>query len=314
MQSVLIVKTSSLGDIIHALPVVHDLTTAFPGIRIDWLVEEAYAELVALHPGVQRVVPVACRRWRRQGIGMLLTQWRQLRTSLRAQSYDAVLDLQGLLKSALLACAADGLRCGPSWQHTREPLATLAYAKRAGWDDSTHVVERLRTLTAGLLGYAWSGAPVFGLPPALGGPEQAVWLLHATARPEKSWPLASWQALTVRLLNAGYTVTLPWGEEAERVQAEAIAQRRSGVTVLPRMGLAELTAALGTARAAVGVDTGLTHLAGALQLPLLALYFATPAWRYGPKYDLRASSLGGDDRVPTVDEVWAALAGGVLDG
>lgn len=309
MHRILIVKTTSMGDVIHALPVLSDLATQFPQARIDWMVEEPFADLVRLHPALNAIVAVSLRTWRKKGLAEIWRQWKALRQQLRAHPYDAVIDLQGLIKSALLALAASGPRMGPGFRHAREPLAAFFYRRRGAFRSDAHAVERLRELTADLLGYALPGAPRFGIPPAPPKPASVqahVWFFHATARAEKAWPVTYWRSLAQALLAQGCLIQLPWGSDAERHQAESIAAGLPGVTVLPKMNLATLARRLKEVDLVVGVDTGLVHLSGALELPLVALFFATPQWRYGPKFDPNAISLGDPGAMPGVEDVLQA--------
>ncbi|MCQ8895189.1 lipopolysaccharide heptosyltransferase I [Limnobacter humi] len=313
MKRILIVKTTSMGDVIHALPVLHDLKHHNPGLAIDWMVEAPFADLVKANSLVHRVVPVQLRVWRKQGLKHLWQQWKALRSSLADTDYDAVIDLQGLLKSALLACAANGPRMGPGFGYAKEGLAALFYSRRAGWDPQAHAVERLRELAAGLLNYRLQGPPVFyssrpgkqvpAIPKA-----GEIWFLHATARDEKKWPLVQWRELAHRFSDLGYRIYLPWGSAAEELQAQAIAERIDHVEVLPRMNLAQLSERMQQAHLVIGVDTGLTHLAAAHYLPLVALFFATPAWRFAPRFNPHAISLGDVGRVPAVGEVFEAAS------
>ncbi len=313
-----LIKTSSMGDVIHALPVVSDLRAARPDVVIDWVVEESFADLPRLHPGVADIVPVAIRRWRRNWFSAACRAERgQARDRLAAARYDLVLDLQGLVKSALVARWARGPRAGFSFRCAREPAAALFYQHRYDVDMSRHAIERLRELAGKALGTRHDALPVFGLrAPTLaaaglesptGGRPAAV-LLHATSRADKQWPEASWQALIERLAASGLVPVLPWGSEAERVAAQRLAEGHPQAVVAPRMSLAQCAALLGSARCVVGVDTGLTHLACALDVPTVALFAATPAWRFGPYWTERAVGLGEEGRWPGPDEVVAALA------
>ena len=313
MKRILIVKTTSMGDVIHALPVLNDIHAHDPTIQIDWMVEEPFADLVRASRHVHEVVPVNLRKWRKLGIRHTWLQWKQLKAQLSDREYDAVIDLQGLLKSALLACAAKGTRMGPGFSYAKESLASLFYAKRAGWDSQAHAVERLRELAAGLLNYPLPGKPVFydirpqkTLPLIPRGSE--IWFLHATARDEKKWPIVKWRELAHRFSDLGYAIKLPWGSDAERQQAEKIAAGIAHVDVLPRMSLGELRARLEKAGLVIGVDTGITHLAAAHYLPMVALFFATPAWRFAPRFNPHAISLGDVGREPLVGEVFEAAS------
>jgi len=319
-----LIKTSSMGDVIHALPVVTDLHAARPDVVVDWVVEESFADLPRLHPGVSEVVPVAIRRWRRNWFSAACrAERRQVRERLAATRYDLVLDLQGLVKSALVARWAPGPRAGFSFRCAREPLAALCYQRRYGVDMSRHAIERLRELAGAAIGVRFDTAPIFGLraptlsdtglvPPA--GERPFAVLLHATSRAEKQWPDASWATLIERLVDEGQVPVLPWGSEAERAAAQRLAAGHPQAVVAPRMSLAQCAALLVSARCVVGVDTGLTHLACALDVPTVALFAATPAWRFGPYWTERAVGLGESGRWPGPDDVMAALAGiGGLD-
>jgi heptosyltransferase-1 len=254
---------------------------------------------------------VALRTWRKKGVAELWRQWKRLRAQLAPKPYDAVIDLQGLMKSALLAKAASGPRLGPGFRHAREPLAACFYSKTASWNASSHAVERLREITASLLDYPLSGDPDFGIQTvaaqssALNEPKHA-WFFHGTARAEKSWSVENWRLLATKLTSDGFRISLPWGTDAERKQAETIAAHIDDVTVLPKMNLGTLALRLQSADLVVGVDTGLVHLSGAMQLPLVALFFATPQWRYAPKFNPNAISLGDMGDIPSCDEVYEA--------
>ncbi len=325
-----LIKTSSMGDVIHALPVVTDILAACPGARVDWVVEEGFAELPRLHPGVHEVIPVAIRRWRR-ALGQAATwgEIRAVRARLRSADYDLALDLQGLVKSALVARWTGAPVAGFSRASAREPLAALAYARRFEVPADLHAIERLRALAAQALGYRAEGRPRFALAaPAL----ELGWrpagsyavFLHATSRAEKQWPAERWTALGRALLARGVSVVLPWGGQAEQAAARALAEaigavaggkERAGalpaapasVCVAPRLSLSECARLLADARAVIGVDTGLTHLSAALDSRTVALFAATPAWRFGPYWTPRARNLGEDGVWPQPGEVLEAL-------
>lgn len=310
---VAIVKTSSMGDVIHALPVVSDILRASPEARIDWIVEEAFAALPPLHPGVGEVHRVALRRWRRAPLST--ATWRdigQARASIRRLPYDQVIDLQGLIKSAWIASWARGARAGFSWRCAREPLASLTYRHRYPVDMSAHAIERLRALAARALGYRVEGLPVFGLrtaslPTHLIETRPFAVLLHATSRDEKRWPLEQWRALRDALHQRGLVTLLPWGGETEQGQAAQIAEGQPATRVLPRMSLSECASLISRAALVVGVDTGLTHLACALEVPSIALFGATDAHRFGPYWTRRAVALGAPGSWPGVGQVLAAI-------
>jgi heptosyltransferase-1 len=273
---VLIVKTSSLGDLVHALPAITDAHRALPDMRFDWVSEKAFAEIPAWHPAVERVIVCEMRRWRKS---LWLTwrngEWQAFRAALRETPYDLVLDAQGLFKSAFLAAQA----CGPLAGHARENAAGLFYDRSIAIPRDDHAIDRQRNLFAQALGYARpTTAPDFGLDassfarPDL--PPRYVVFLHATTWPTKCWPESHWQELGSWFTRQNYTVALPWGSEAERVVAQRIAEGFGGV-VLPRMNLTAIAGVLAHAKVVVGVDTGLAHLAAAVKTPSLTLYGPT---------------------------------------
>ncbi|NCS64988.1 MAG: lipopolysaccharide heptosyltransferase I [Hydrogenophilales bacterium CG03_land_8_20_14_0_80_62_28] len=285
---ILVVKTTSLGDLVHMLPALTEAATALPGLRADWVAEEGFAAVPALHPAVDRVIPVALRRWRKSPLsGAVRRQWGEFITSLRSENYDLVLDSQGLLKSALLAVLAHGPRAGLDFASAREPLASLVYRYRYSVRPELHAITRNRLLTAQALGYAMAAEAAFsyGVVPLAAGalalPDRFVLALHGTARPEKEYPEAAWRELIGRVTATGMPVLLPWGNEREQARAERLAAASPGARVLPRLNLAAMTAVLGRASVVAGVDTGLMHLAAAFRKPGIGLYPATPPARFG---------------------------------
>jgi heptosyltransferase I len=314
MPRVLLVKTSSLGDVVHNLPVVCDLAAAVPGVSIDWVVEEAFAAIPRLHPQVSRVLPVAVRRWRRAPWSAeARAEVRHFLGELRGETYDAVIDTQGLLKSAWIARAARGVRHGLDWASSREPLGWFYdHTWPVPW--GRHAVERNRDLAAQALGYAIAAPARYGITAAahrfdwLPGSPHAV-LLHATSAERKLWPEASWIELGRTLAARGFTCVLPWGAAAERERSHRLAQQIPQAVAPERMELVVLAALLAQARLVVGTDTGLTHLAGALGAPTVGLYCATDPAATGLHACARAANLGGIDAVPGVASVIAAVDG-----
>lgn len=276
---VLLVKTSSLGDLIHTFPALSDARRALPEVRFDWLVEEPFAEVPAWHPAVERVIPIALRRWRRNW----RRAWRRsefstFRQRLQQTRYDLVLDAQGLLKSALPAWFAHGPRAGFDRASAREPLAALVYQYRYPVARGQHAIERTRQLFAAALGYARPDTPVdYGLhfARAHDAASQRLVLLHGTTWPSKHWPEPYWAELTHIATAQGFEVVLPWGDPDDRLRAERIISAAGAGELLPRLGLTELARTLAAASGVVGVDSGLAHLAAAVGVPAVTLYGPT---------------------------------------
>lgn len=306
---ILLIKTSSLGDVIHNLPVVSDLRRQFPSATIDWVVEEAFAEIPALHPAVAAVIPVALRRWRRSLFSAgTRGQAAEFRRRLAASDYELVIDTQGLLKSALIARLARGRRCGHDRASAREPLAARLYDARFAVPRTLHAVERNRRLAAAAAGYPAAGAPDYGIavPSAPTSGKGYAVLLTATSRPDKLWPEEDWIAVGHRLHDAGLSCRLPGGSEAERERAARIAGAIPGGSALPPMGLRALATELAGARLVIGVDTGLVHLSAALGRPTLALFRASDPELTGVLAATPAINLGRRGAAPSAEDVLAA--------
>ncbi|QJR13275.1 lipopolysaccharide heptosyltransferase I [Usitatibacter palustris] len=312
---VLFVKLSSLGDVIHHMPAVTDLRARRPELQIHWAVEEAYADLVRLHPAVDQVIPVGLRR--AKGAPFASSTWRSLRETreaLRRERYDYVVDTQGLTKSALVAANAHGIRFGFDRASARERFAARFYDQGIKVARKQHAVERNRQLVANVFGYEPEGEASYGLvapeePPAW-APEGPYFVaLHAASRANKRWPDALWIDLAARLWDEGGLVGVyPGGNPAEREQAARLAAASPQGVAAPEMSLVEAAALLRAADSVVGVDTGLTHLAVALESPAVAgIYCATDPTLTGLHGWEYAKSLGGVQKPPTVDEVMAAL-------
>ncbi len=308
----LIVKTSSMGDVVHALPVVSDVLRAIPAAQIDWLVEEPFAALPRLHPGVRNVLPLRWRKWR--GSLHRRSTWQamgDLRRQLRAEVYDLVLDLQGLLKSALWARQARGPVAGYDRASAREPLAAWAYHRTAAVPRDLQAIQRCRMLAAAHLGYALgSEAPDFALrSPAAGWMPQAPYavLIPNASRPEKLWPERYWVAVGRQLSELGWRPIVLWGRPFEQSLAENIAAGCHG-DVPPLLSIAETAAVLASARQVVGLDTGFTHLAAAFGRPTLGIYCDHEPGLAGITGPGPVASLGGKGQVPSRGEVLALLA------
>ena len=309
--NIILLKTSSLGDVLHNLPVVTDICRHAPGARIDWVVEENFSLLPALHPRVNRVIPVAMRRWRKS-LWQSRAEMQAICRKLHASHYDFALDTQGLLKSALITRCVAATRCGFDWKSAREPLASLFYERSYFVAKNLHAVERNRQLAGQALGYTAQGAPDYDIRapdltlPWLPAEPYAV-LLHATSRDDKLWGEANWIALGKHLNQAGMRIVLPWGSDQEKVRSERLRLAIPGAICPPSIKLDEAAAMLGQAHAVIGVDTGLSHLAAALGVPTIGIYTATDSGLTGLYAGKSAVNLGGKNSPPTVAEVRAAL-------
>jgi heptosyltransferase-1 len=334
---ILIVKLSSLGDVVHAMAAVQDIRRAYPAAQIDWVVERAFAPLVSRCEGVQRVIPCDLRRWRKSLFsGQTRQEWSAFKQGLQSQPYDAVIDLQGLTKSALISWLAQtrigGLRYamanqtdGSSFEAPTRWLADVAIHQ----ESHVHAVQRARILCAQALGYTLQGPAEFGLragtlaltqpqtrparqtrasPAAAVNPftprKPVVALVHGTSRPDKEWPLAHWIELGQRLNHSGFCVALPHGSATEQATSEKIAAGLTDAWVWPGMALDALTDTLARCAGVIGVDSGLSHIAVALGLPHVQIYNFDTAWRTGVQTARQVSVYASPS--PDVDAVWQA--------
>ena len=286
-MKILVVKMSSMGDVVHALPALADAKQENPDTEIDWVVEEGFSDIPVLHPLVDKVIPIAIRRWRKHWLKSFFNgEIGEFIAALRASNYDLIIDSQGLIKSAIVARIARGPVGGFSRNSARESLAGSTYSQSVDVDLSLHAVERQRRLFAGLLGYEVKGITNYGFRidgvtkfessthPSVAESANSIMLLHGTSWDSKLWPETYWRTLCKILLEAGYKVVIPSGNEIERRRAESIADNTSALLLDP-MGLKEMMSIMSTCQGVVSVDSGLGHLACALDIPSVALYGAT---------------------------------------
>ncbi|MFA6013869.1 MAG: lipopolysaccharide heptosyltransferase I [Gallionellaceae bacterium] len=312
MPDILLIKTSSLGDVLHNLPVVTDICKHFPGAKIDWVVEESFAALPTLHPQIRQTIPVAIRRWRKSWWSAR-DEIKHACSTIKNHPYDFVLDTQGLIKSAVLTRCARQQRCGFDWNSAREPLASLFYDHTFFVAKNQHAVERNRQLAGLALGYTPQGIADYGIQtPALNLPwlnlsVPTIVLLHATSRDDKLWHEANWTALGNTMINNGFNIVLPWGSMAEKARSERLLATIPHAICPPKLSLPEAAALLGHAQAVIGVDTGLSHLAAALNVPTIGIYTATDPGLTGLYAGQRAINLGSAQNSPSVNAVLSAL-------
>lgn len=281
---VLIVKVSSLGDIIHTLPAVTDAHRARKDLVFDWVVEEKFVEVPGWHPAVDKVIPVAIRRWRRNPLKTYLNhEIRAFRRSLQGVHYDLVIDAQGLIKSGIISRLSRGLTIGLSNRTIREPMATLFYNKVYSVPWTEHAVDRVRQLFSRALNYRYDKGRIdYGLDVnriTKGQKEttgaKTVVFLHGTTWKTKHWPEYYWRHLAHIAVEAGYEVLIPWGNANEKQRAEFIALNNDKVTVLDKQSLSGLANYIQQSTGVIAVDTGLGHLAAALAKPTVSLYGPT---------------------------------------
>lgn len=313
-MKVLLVRLSSMGDLIHTLPAVHDLAAQRPDIELHWLCEAGFADIARLHPFVAKGLPMRWRQWRKQlwqsnthkAIGELVR-------TLRTERYDLVLDSQGLLKSALFAKLAQAPIAGLDRHSARESVASFAYRYRYAVAKGQDAVLRNRQLFAQAFGYTFDTPPKFGIrvPPHAqpdGLPPQYHVALHATSRDSKLWPHEHWLQLLQRLhAHDGLPVLLPWGNTAERERAERMAQALPFAHVCPKLNLLQAAAMLQNADTVIGVDTGLLHLANAADKPIVGIYTDSDPVKTGVQPSAYTRNLGSIGIIPDPDSVFDAV-------
>ncbi len=331
-MNVLIVKLSSLADVVQAMPAVQDILHTFPGAQVDWVVEPNFAPLVRRCTGLHRVIECDLRRWRETVFNAdTRTAWRAFSSDLQYACYDAVLDLQCMSKSALVAKMArlgpDGLRYalanqaeGSAFQAPTRWVADVAVPV----ESYLHAVDRSRVMCARALVYSLPEKLSFGLSVQADKAHRAtknivnqffdvgqieatpiVAFLHGSARVDKCWPEAHWLELGHKLNDLGYTVAFAHGNDEEQWRSESIANRLNQAIVWPRMSLGALTDALGECLGAIGLDSGPCQIAAALNLPVVKIYNFDTVWRTGPQDSHHQLSVFADP-TPTVNAVWNA--------
>ncbi|WP_394790275.1 lipopolysaccharide heptosyltransferase I [Rhodoferax sp.] len=314
---ILIVKLSSLGDVIQTLPTLHDMRQALPRATFDWVVEEAFAPILKAHvPGLARIIPLAQRRWRKTPFSAAVrAEKARFVQTLQAEAYDVVLDFQGLIKSALIArqarLAPGGWRatygngsedCGYEW-----PVRFMVQRPQP-MPPRIHSLQRYRRLAALALGYPprEDGIGYQELQVIPVAPDGSVMLVHGTTRVENEWPLAHWAEVGRRLVAQGLPVSVPQASASEEAFAQQLCQAIGPqARVLPRMGLSALAAQMAGCVGVIGVDSGLSHLAVALNLPHVQIFSQDRVWRAGPLGSSHQVAVGGA-RAPDVDSVWQA--------
>ena len=327
---ILIVKLSSLGDVVHTMPAVQDIAAALPQARIDWVVERAFAPLVQRCAGVERVIVCDLRRWRKAPLSAVTRQqWRDFKADLQRRSYDAIIDLQGLSKSAWVSWLARTAEHGRRYAMAHRTDGS-AYEAPTRWvadvaislERHVHAVHRSRLLCAHALGYALADPMSYGLqasgvrPVPAAGTDQArpcVVLAHGTSRADKQWPIEHWLELAGALEADGFALALPHGNDEEAQRSQWLAQRCQHAQVWPRLSLDALLEAMRGCAGVIGVDSGLSHMAVALGLAHVQIYNFETAWRTGPA---AAESAPAQRQVsvyaeptPSVERVWQAWRG-----
>jgi heptosyltransferase-1 len=322
-MNILLVRVSSLGDVLHNLPMVADIRRHFPEANIDWVVEEGYVSLVRLNPQVRHVIPFALRRWRKHlGDKAVRAEIAAFFRRLREVEYDYVFDTQGLLKTGIVMGAARvgkggkkvGLANG-SEGSGYEGISRIFHTQSIPLDPRTHAVARGRLVAGAALGYAVDTPADFGLPQIGDDEARPDWMpaepyavyFHGTARDAKKWAPANWIALGREL--APLTILLPWGSPKELAEAEALAAAIPNARVLPKLSMADAVLLARRAALAVGVDTGLTHIAAAFSRPVVEIYCDSPRWKTEGNWSPQIVNLGDRGNPPSVDEVAAAALG-----
>ena len=312
------VKLSSLGDVIQTLPVLHDIQSRYPGCTIDWVVEEAFADLLRTVPSIHTVIPIAQRRWRKTfWQSETRAAWQAFWQALRRQSYDLVIDFQGLIKSARVARVA---RLNPGgfsvtyanasdWCSYEWPVRWLLQ-RTVPMEKTIHAVARYRSLAARACGQdatQWlADAPVYPWPSMPAAQPALAVLAFGTTRADNLWPASDWQELGRHLLSQGFELALPQSSEQELQWAQQLAGVLGpACRVWPRMSLAELKTHMASATLVVGVDSGLSHLAIALNLPVVQIFSQPRVARAGPVGRSYQQAVGGA-QAPAADQVWPA--------
>lgn len=310
-KKILIVRTSSLGDLVHMLPAMSDIVRHVPGAEIDWVVEENFIEIPGWHGGIREVISIAHRRWRKRWWSAeTRAERRALRQRLDAREYDMVLDMQGLMKSVWLVRQTHGERHGLDRASVREPMASWFYDVRHTVEFWQPAITRQRTLASLALGYQYQGDPDYGLQRFIHGTtiEPYAVIMPSASRPDKLWAAANWHEVFTHLLGRGLSLRLLAGNEAEAARARELVGNLPRTEVLPRMSLTEVAAELARAQIMIGLDSGLTHLSAGLARPTIGIYIASTPVRTPLVSTAYTASLGERGNPPSAQTVLAAVA------
>lgn len=286
MKRILLIKLTSLGDLIHALPALSDAADAYPGIEFDWMIDESFHEVGLWHPNVKRLYMTNHRKWRwndphsYRAIAQLLGDVRKV-------PYDLVIDGQGNFKTALLSLATRGTRAGFDSDSVREKVAHLAYQRKYAASKTAHAVERLRRLFASALDYPLPLTPPDCridrqklVQPEISLPKEYLVFIHNATWKTKLWPERHWIELIQKCAASGFSILLPWGSQEEFERARRLSICPEAI-VLPRLSLSQMGYLLAHAQACVSMDTGLSHLTAALNVPSVTLYGSTDSGLIG---------------------------------
>ncbi|NPA72087.1 MAG: lipopolysaccharide heptosyltransferase I [Gammaproteobacteria bacterium] len=295
---ILLIKMSSMGDVFHTFPALSDAQLNLPGLVVDWVVEESFSQIANWHPIIDKVYPIKLRAWRKSVFSAdTRSEMKTFFETLNQTKYDLVIDAQGLLKSLWVGKKINAPIAGYDWASIREPLASLFYQYKYPVSKNLHAIERIRELFALSLGYRLEdNAPIiYGLntqawlkPSVLTDDildQPYVVFLHGTTWETKYWPEENWIALRHKMEAEGLTVILPWGNEEERLRANRIASHaqndhtpQGGIRAwVPERSLTvnEVAQILNFAKGVVSVDTGLSHVAASLEVPMVVMYRVT---------------------------------------
>lgn len=316
-MKILLVRLSSMGDLIHTLPAISDLARHRPDVQLDWLCEENFADIARLHPFVKQILPMNWRKWRKNLLKTETYSFIQtLKNQLHTQQYDAVLDSQGLIKSAIFAKMANAPIWGLDKNSAREPLASCFYEKKWTVPRGQDAIWRNRQLFAQAFDYSIENEklnfgvkiPHLELEPNF-IPEKPYFVaLHATSKDSKLWKTEHWFNLFQKIhAQNGAEIWLTWGNPTEQQRAQKMAENLPFVRVCPKLNLLQAAQLLQGAQAVIGVDTGLLHLANAVDVPVIGIYTDSDPIKTGVQVSDYAKNIGGIGQMPSVDAVWELL-------
>lgn len=315
-MKVLIIKMSSMGDILHTLPALTDAHHAYPNIEFSWVVEEGFAEIPAWHPAVKKIIPIAWRRWRKH----LFTkkchiEIKEFLAMLREESYDLIIDAQGLLKSALVAKLAKGPRAGYDWSSAREKIASIFYQRHYSISTELHAIERIRQLFAQALSYSITPSIRYGLSLQANSlhrfelPETFLLFIPNTSSHTKYWPIHHWRELIEICKGSNLSIVIPSGYAKEKPMIQEIAANFVNVKIVENTSLIEIASITEKALGVVSVDTGLSHLAAALEKPTIIIYGPTNPEKIGTRGPHQIPLRNADNKMESINatQVWTQI-------
>jgi len=314
---VLIIKLTSMGDLMHALPALTDAAKHLPNIEFDWVVDENFSEVPLWHPKVKSVITTNHRSWKKNIFSSsLINELRNIKSRLNNTKYEAVIDMQNNLKSAAVSFLVKDSVHGLDKASAREYPSHLAYKFKHQVSKEIHAISRQRQLLALSLNYEFDVKDIdYGIQndnferPNFELPNKYLFLVHNASWPTKMWSISRWQDLIKLINNEGYVAILPSGSIEEFERAQEIASISTEALAIPVQSLNSTAYIIENAEGCVCSDTGLAHLSALLGKPSVTLYSVTDEKLIGTRGTNQTHIISSDSKIDSItsQRAWEEL-------